>query len=56
MTDVAFVFQPSCWRYVTLGDSMDDKSEEQVRERGWLIKHTCTVMRKLVWSMEEHYD
>ena len=52
MTDVTYLFQTSCWRYVTFGDLMDVMSEEQVRERGWLNKHTPTVMAKLVWSME----
>ena len=31
---------------------MEDMSEEQVQERGWLNKHTGTMMAKLVLSME----
>ena len=52
MEEVTYVFKPSCWQYVTLGDLINDMTPEQRQAHSWLNKPKETVMAKIIGTME----
>ena len=52
MAEVKSAFKPSCWRYVTLGDLIDEMTPEQRQVRSWPDQPRDTIMAKIIWSAE----
>ena len=52
MAEVTYVFKPSCWRYVALGDLIDAITPEQRHARSWPDQLRDTIMAKIIWSVE----
>ena len=52
MAEVKSAFKPSCWRYVTLGDLIDEMTPEQRQARSLPDQPRDTIMAKIIWSAE----
>ena len=52
MAEVTSAFEPSCWRYVTLGDLIDEMTLEGKQARSCPYQPRDKIMAKIIWSAE----
>ena len=52
MAEVKSAFKPSCWRYVTLGELIEEMTPEQRQARSSPDQPRDTIMAKIIWSAE----
>ena len=48
--DIVPVFVPSCRKYVTIGDLLDNMSEDQRQSVAWANDNRDIIMAQLVWA------
>ena len=50
--DIVPVFIPSCRKYVTIGDLLDNMTEDQCHAASWVNDNRDIIMAQLVWAQK----